>query len=47
MEMRVRMSGEMGTERVGRRFFFSGGFHFKDSEGVSLALSRLLQHARE
>lgn len=42
------MSREMGTERVGREFFiFSRGFHFKDSEGVSLAVSRLLQHARE
>lgn len=46
--MHVRMSREIGTERVGRDFFFfSRGFHFKDSEGVSLAVSRLLQHARE
>lgn len=37
----------MGTERVGRFFFFPVGFHFKDSKGISLSLSRLLQHTRE
>lgn len=28
-------------------FFISVGFYFKDSEGILLALSRLLQHTRE
>lgn len=38
----------MRTERLGGDFFFfSRGFCFKDSEGASLALSRLLQHTRE
>lgn len=41
------MSREMGMERLGGDFFFPRGFHFKDSEGASLALSRLLQHTRE
>lgn len=44
------MGREMGTERIGRGClfsFFSGVFRFKDSEGVSLALSQLLQHTRE
>jgi len=43
------VSREMRTERLGGDsfFFFSRGFCFKDSEGASLALSRLLQHTRE
>lgn len=52
------MDRKMDIKRVGRQFlspcppslflfFISVGFHFKDSEGILLALSRLLQHTRE
>lgn len=48
MERRGKWARRWGQRRLGEDLIlFSGGFHFKDSEGISLALSQLLQHTRE